>query len=416
MVDSNDLVQGSTGRIQIMPAIILGFATFFYWVALYLYLPVFPGYVRELGASATWIGVITGSYGVAQVLLRVPLGVWADRLGLYKPFVLAGCVLALVSALVLIMAQGPSGLLAGRTLAGMAATCWLAFMVLYGSYFPQAASLAVIIMSTIVNMSTLVGQSAGPYIASFLGIRWIFYISAALGLAATVLVLFAPEQRQLSEKRFPSVAELLRVCTNQTLVLISLLAAIAAYLQLAGASTFVNYWAQQHLSATSVQLGILALFYGVPAVVATLFAGIWLVPRTGTRFIVVTGFFVSALTIAVVPELADIQTLYWTQAISGVASGLLIPPLISFVLVLVPAGRSAAALGFFQSTLAIGMILGPIITGFIADSVGLSKGFLVMGVLALVGSVIALWLLPANALDNSSSRGEGVNHDDETAN
>ena len=138
----------STAKVDLKPVVILGVATFLYWISLHAYTPLIPGYARSLGAGVTIIGIIAGAYGFVQIFLRIPTGVWADRLGRYKPFVLVGCVLASVSGLLLIAIDSPLGLVIARLLAGLAATCWLAFMILFHTYFPQSTAKAVAIIAT----------------------------------------------------------------------------------------------------------------------------------------------------------------------------------------------------------------------------------------------------------------------------
>ena len=64
--------------------------TFLYWGALYVYSPILSVYAQSLGASFTTIGMVVGAYGFVQMLLRIPLGIWSDRLGRRLPFLYAG--------------------------------------------------------------------------------------------------------------------------------------------------------------------------------------------------------------------------------------------------------------------------------------------------------------------------------------
>lgn len=47
---------------------------FLYWSSMYLYVPILAVQARDLGASMGLIGLIVGSYGLAQLMLRFPLG------------------------------------------------------------------------------------------------------------------------------------------------------------------------------------------------------------------------------------------------------------------------------------------------------------------------------------------------------
>ncbi len=65
-------------------------STFLFWTSLYVYVPILAPYGRHLGGSMTVIGLIISSYGLMQLLFRIPLGVWSDRIGRRKPFLAAG--------------------------------------------------------------------------------------------------------------------------------------------------------------------------------------------------------------------------------------------------------------------------------------------------------------------------------------
>lgn len=94
-------------------------------------------YAGSLGVSYDLIGMIIGSYGLSQILLRIPLGVWSDALGRRKIFVIAGAVLAMVSALGMWYSPNPWWLLLFRTMSGVSAATWVIHTVLFSSYYPS---------------------------------------------------------------------------------------------------------------------------------------------------------------------------------------------------------------------------------------------------------------------------------------
>jgi len=60
------------------------FVTAFYWFSMYAYIPTFSPYLESLGASHKMIGLILGSYGFSQMLIRIPLGIYSDRINKNK--------------------------------------------------------------------------------------------------------------------------------------------------------------------------------------------------------------------------------------------------------------------------------------------------------------------------------------------
>ena len=70
--------------------LILAAVTCCHWFSLYAYSPYFTPYMESLGAAASLIGFAVGLYGASQMVLRIPLGITADKLGRQKIFVSAG--------------------------------------------------------------------------------------------------------------------------------------------------------------------------------------------------------------------------------------------------------------------------------------------------------------------------------------
>ena len=111
------------------------FAIFLFWASLYTYVPTLPTYARSLGATEMQIGWILSSYGLTQLLFRLPLGLLSDRLRRKKVFALLGTLLVAASGLGLAVARSPGALFAFRALSGCAATTWVTITVLYNSHF-----------------------------------------------------------------------------------------------------------------------------------------------------------------------------------------------------------------------------------------------------------------------------------------
>lgn len=64
--------------------------TLCYWCSMYTYVPILSPYLEDIRFNYALIGIVLGSYGFMQLVVRFPLGLWSDRLGRRKPFVLLG--------------------------------------------------------------------------------------------------------------------------------------------------------------------------------------------------------------------------------------------------------------------------------------------------------------------------------------
>ncbi|WP_052363422.1 MFS transporter [Geomicrobium sp. JCM 19037] len=110
-------------------------SVFCFWLATYIYVPVFSLYLENIRFSYEAIGIILGSYGVLQVALRFPLGVLADRLlFLRKWLYVSSFAIAIISGLILVFFESFTMVLIGRLLAGMTAAMWVMATIMYAQY------------------------------------------------------------------------------------------------------------------------------------------------------------------------------------------------------------------------------------------------------------------------------------------
>lgn len=60
--------------------------------AQYVYIPYQTTYLTGIGVSGNVVGTIVGAYGISQLLLRLPVGICADRIGRHKAFIMLGAL------------------------------------------------------------------------------------------------------------------------------------------------------------------------------------------------------------------------------------------------------------------------------------------------------------------------------------
>jgi len=171
------------------PKVPLEIATLFFWFSLYTYPSVFSPYLKELKISTGIIGIILSSYGLAQVIFRIPIGIFSDKLKDRKSFVISGIVFSGISALGLLFFKHPVLIYISRLLAGVAASSWVVFSVLYSSYYKQSdSSKAISRIFIFQNAGTMSAMFLGGVIAENFGWEASF---AAGGVAALVALLIA---------------------------------------------------------------------------------------------------------------------------------------------------------------------------------------------------------------------------------
>jgi MFS family permease len=363
-----------------------------FWAALYLFVPVLSVYAKSLGASMSLIGLIIGSYGFVQLWIRIPLGLWSDRLGRRKPFVILAFAVVVVSLAGLAVAPSPIWLLVFRGLTGVAAATWVTTAVLYSSYFPKeqsvrASGLALFCM----GVALVVATAAGGALADAYGWRstfWLAIVPCTIGLA---LSLFLDDDKTVVRTKGFSLASLRAMKGARLLLITSLLAALTQYAAYATTYSFVPIYAA-NLGASRTQLGWLTTALLLPNTVATLIAA-RLAEKTGDRNLIAVGYILMALTAASIPLVRTVPVLMASRAAFGIGQGFVHPVTMGLSIKHIEPEQRATAMGIFQAVYAVGMFAGPALSGVFADGLGMATMFVITGSICLIGAVCALRLI-----------------------
>ncbi len=103
---------------------------------------------------------------------------------------------------------------------------------------------------------------------------------------------------------------------------------------------------------------------------------------------------------ALVPAMRTVPGLAWLMVANGIARGLLQTVLMSLSVQSMPESLRATAMGIYQAVYALGMLAGPLVTGRLADIIGLGPAFYVAA--GGCGVILVLSFLPEPTPSNSS--------------
>ena len=81
------------------------------------------------------------------------------------------------------------------------------------------------------------------------------------------------------------------------------------------------------------------------------------------------------------------------QVVMGLGIGIAFPVLMGLALQSVEPEARASAMGVFQSIYAVGMTLGPLFSGIVADRWDIQGVYLTNGALLVASVLVAVWLL-----------------------
>ena len=99
---------------------ILFIAVIFFWFAQYVYIPYQTPCLTMIQTSTSFIGIILGSYGISQMVLRLPVGLLADYRNKHKMIMLIGALSSGCASLFRIIFNNGIGFLIGNLFSGFA--------------------------------------------------------------------------------------------------------------------------------------------------------------------------------------------------------------------------------------------------------------------------------------------------------
>ncbi len=372
--------------------ILLYVLAWLYWFSLYVYTPIFSIYVVSLGASLKMSGLIFGSYGFTQMLLRIPLGILSDRIKTRKIIIIIGLLLCLVSSLGLWYYNNIIMILFFRCLSGIAAATWVTFNVLLFSYFErEKTSTAISSIHSIGKLGVAFSMFFGGLAASKMGLKSTFFLAAIAAMLALLLSIGINEKKGNS-LRFLKREQLISVVKNKSLLLASILVIITTLISFGAIFSFVPIVAK-NMEANNFQLGLLATSFALAGVIATSLSVVFFLNKIGERNTIIIGFLAITVSCIMVPYIRNIAILYIAPIISGFGNSLIITLLMVMCIKKVPENMQGTTVGFLQAVSGLGMFIGPVFMGFLSELVGLSWGFWIIGSVGCLGIIITKYFI-----------------------
>ena len=388
MIDTDSSNHLPTRRAQLLFIVV----TILFWCSMYTYVPILSPYLESIGFSYAVIGIVLGSYGLMQLIIRFPLGLFSDRIRKRKPFILLGFLTSALGCGLFIVFQDPLGVTAARAMTGISASTWVAFTVLYASSFSAAsATKAMSTLSVATVAGQLLGMGASGFLAQSSGWMSTFWLGAASAAVGGILSLCLHEPKEGISRTPIRLADLATVARSTTLLRVSTLSVLAHIILFVTMFGFTPSYAV-HIGANQSALSLLVFAFMLPHAAASWLAGNKLTPRFGAWRVVCVGFILSGLCTLSIPVIPTLGLLYATQALNGFAQGLHLPLLLGLSIENVGMDRRATAMGFYQAVYAAGMFSGPFIAGWLNESYGLTGGFVFGGIAAIIAVLlISLW-------------------------
>ncbi|BDQ33661.1 MFS transporter [Pseudodesulfovibrio portus] len=371
----------------------LSAATCSVMVGLGIIWPLLPVLAVQFGAGGLVVGLIIASYNISRTLLSTWVGRFSDRLG-RKNFILMGLALYSVVSFAYVMADSSEMLIAVRLAHGLASLLVVPIcMALAGDIAPRGQLGSYL---GTVNMALMAGLGLGPSLGGVLfehfGMHSAFYGMGALSIFAGGLVLFLlpPDRESGAVVRAQGTASLREIFSDRTAVALVLMRFFAATGQ-GAVYTFLPIYAMG-ASLSSLQVGVLLSVNIFIVALMQQPVGRWM-DRGNPKSAVLVGMFACAVSILPMPFVEGFGPLLGLNVLMGLASGLTFP---GSLVISGHLGRTmgmASLMSVTDAAWTFGLIISPILSGLIMDTLGVAHVFTLGAALLFIGSVVVAVLL-----------------------
>lgn len=367
----------------------------------------FPALRREWGLDDTTLGALVSVVTLTVALGALPVASLVDRWSRTRAIALMGTVWSVASA-ASALAPGPGALFAARVGVGAGEAGYgPAGGALLATLFPPRRRAAVLgVFQAAGPLGTVVGMALGSAVAAQWGWRWAVGAFAVPGLLLALAVLRVRDYPTADAvPRGPrAVAGILRTRTVAAAVTGMVLLLVVA----SSLFTWLPTQFERDLGLAPAAAGGLAALVVLAGVGGTALAGV-LADRAGRRdpaarlrTPVVAGVATSALLVpafAVVPAgPSQVALVLLGSAAVTAAAG---PAAAAVVDVTHPGTRATAVSVLVVAQNLLGLTVGPVLTGALADGLGLTTALAtvaVLGVAAAAAFRVALGSFPADRL------------------
>jgi MFS family permease len=365
--------------------------------------PLVPVYAVELGASGLQVGLIIASFNIARTVFNPISGRLSDRWG-RKPFIVLGLFLYAAVSVLYVMSSRVDSLILVRLLHGFTSVLVVPVALALAADIAPQQRLGLY-MGTL-NMAVMLGLGIGPvlggFIRDFFGMPVAFYTMGGLGLFTLigVTILLPKDNRQDIKRSEKPVAPLKRLLKHRVVQGLFLLRFFIAAGQ-GSVYTFLPILALR-MQITSFQVGlILGANIFLIAFLQRVCGNI--ADRVNPKNMIIWGTLLSGLVVPAMPHVDGFYMILLLNIIMGIANGIAMPG--GFVITgqLGQTLGMGSMMGITETGWSLGMIVSPIMSGVIMDTLGVPSIFLTGGVLTIMGVLLVSFFLRGYASPTQES-------------
>ncbi|HQJ27421.1 MAG TPA: MFS transporter [Thermoleophilia bacterium] len=359
-------------------------ANLFSFASMYVLLATLPLYVVAIGGTVSDAGVVLACFTLSAVVVRPVVGRLSDRRA-KKAIMLAGAVILAVSSLLYAPVHSVPLLMAVRVFHGVG---WAAFGTAASALAADLAPLsrrgeAMGYFGVGMNVAMAIGPALGVFLVGWAGYGSLFLTAMVLGAAAALTTAGIAEPR-----RAPGQGALQRGW--RSFILPSALFPSAVLFT--NALTYASVVALLPLFADEAGLGNPGLFFTVFSVVVLVLRGPLgrVSDRRGRVAVVAPGLSVTFVALLVLSQAQSTTTMLVVAVLYAVGVGAAQPTLMAMTVDRAGPQERGAAMGTYTTAMDLGIGVGSVVWGVVAQSLGFATMYVAASLMGLVGVALLL--------------------------
>jgi len=375
---------------------ILAAAIVLLWFSNYIYVPFLSTYAASCGASLSMVGLIIGSYGFIQMLLRIPIGILSDTIKNRRLFLFSAMIASFISSTGFYFFSSPILLLLSRALAGLAVSNWAIFITTFSALGDdQNRSKAIGTVNALNSAGNIGAFIFGGIVAEYINVRTTFLVSILTSLLGLLLLFFVSETYEQKENtKKITIHDFSIVFKDTKLLFYSGIAVLYQIISTSSLNGFVPTLFSE-AGASELQKSLGTTLASIPGVFAGPLAVGFFSKKFGQNLTNIISFIVISVPMFFFAYVKNITILLILEFIAGFGKGLLMSLLMSRSTSHLPDETRSTALSMYQAIYSVGMFVGPAITGVISNIFSLQVAFVCLGLIGFVAIIALLVYKPS---------------------
>ena len=357
--------------------------------------PVLPLYARDFGVSATMVGLTLTVFALARLILNIPAGLIADRLG-RRVLLIGGPILTSIGMFGSGFAGDIWSLLIWRFVAGAGSAFFMSGALIYLIDIapPDLRARYVATNQWALSVGVALGPGIGGLVAERWGLAAPFHLVGVIALFAAVYAVFRlPETRRSSSPELKDESparEAARIARSGPFLAIAFVTGTIFMTRAGTRATLVPLHADETLVWGPGELGLVFTVTGVMTLF-TLWPATWATENIGRASVILFSAMTAALGTFVIGSSSTPMWFVLGNVILTLGTGTAGPAPAAFVADLFPERMRGLGVGLYRSAGDVGFVLGPPALGWLSDNASMSVAFQTAG--CLVGAAGVYFVL-----------------------